>query len=402
MKSGGRTSTSTRTKLHHILTASEVAIALMLVVGAGLMIRSVYNLIQVGVGFNTDQLVFTDIEPPPSYSDDAKHRQFYAQMLEHVRTLPGVTSAGVGSGIPLHSMRMQSFNIVGREPVRDRELPVTESSKISPGFLETIGQRLIAGRRLTEEDVKRNESNGKADRVGLINQTFAEKFFPGDNPLDHRVKLDDHIYQIVGVVADVRVLGPEKPVQPQFFRAGEAETNMVLALRSAVPAEALAETLRKTVWTLDKEVPALELSRMDYYFLHTISDYGFQMILLVAFASVGLLLAMLGVFSVLAHSVASRTREFGVRLALGASPSGIGRLVALQSAWPLGLGVLAGLAGSFALSQFLESQLFKVNAHDPLVFGLAIVTVLLAAPLAIWLPVRRASKVECTEALREE
>jgi ABC-type antimicrobial peptide transport system permease subunit len=300
-------------------------------------------------------------------------------------------------------MRMQSFTIVGREPVRSSESPVTASSKISPGFLETIGESLVAGRRFTEDDVKRNESKGKADGVGMINQAFAEAFFPGENPLGRRVTLDGRIYGIVGVVANVRVLGPEKPIDPQFFRAGESETNMVLALRSAVPAETLAETLRKSVWSIDKEVPALELNRMDFYFFQTIiSNYGFQMILLVAFATVGLLLAMVGVFSVLAHSVASRTREFGVRLALGASPGGIGRLVAAQSAWPVGLGVIAGLAGSFALSRFLESQLFKVDAHDPLVFALAIVTVLLAAPFAVWLPVRRASRVECTEALREE
>jgi putative ABC transport system permease protein len=400
LKGAGRTATERSQWLRQTLTGAEVAIALMLLVGAGLLVHSVWNLFQVGVGFEMNHLVFADIELPQVEYDQTKRVQFLDRLLAQTKAIPGVTNAGLTSALAMHRWEMGDILIVGHPVPKDVQKPTSEFASVSPGFLQTIGVPLITGRQFTVADVTRN--TGKGDGVAIVNQTFAQKYLRDENPLGQHVQRGDRAYQIVGVIADFRAMGPESTANPQMFTAGGHEANAILAMRTAVPPESIHESIRTIIAGLDKELPPPEMNRMDYYFLHAISGYGFQMLLLGAFAAVGLLLAMLGVFSVLAHSVASRTREFGVRLALGASPSGIGRMVALQSAWPLGLGVLAGLAGSFALSRFLESQLFKVNAHDPLVFALAIVTVLLAAPFAIWLPVRRASKVECTEALREE
>jgi putative ABC transport system permease protein len=401
LKGAGRSATERSQWLRQTLTGVEVGIALMLLVGAGLLVHSVWNLFQVGVGFEINHLIFTDIElPRTDYADTTKRVQFLDRLLEQTRTIPGVTYAGLTSALAMHRWEMGDFSIAGRPAPKDAQKPTSEFASVTPGFLETMGVPLKAGRQFTRADVARNA--GKGDGVAIINQTFAEKYLHDENPLGQRVVRGDRPYQIVGVTTDFRAMGPESQANPQMFTAGGHEENVILAMRTAVPPESLAESIRKIIAGLDSQLPPPAMNRMDYYFLHMISDYGIQMLLLGAFAALGLLLAMIGVFSVLAHSVASRTREFGVRLALGASPAGIGRLVAMQSAWPLGLGVLAGLAGSFALSRFLESQLFNVNARDPLVFTLAIVTVLVAAPFAIWLPVRRATRVECTEALREE
>jgi predicted permease len=408
LKAGDRSASSATSRGRQLLTAAEVGIALMLVTGAGLLIRSVANLFETGVGFDTSNLAFVDVDLPDTrYKDEASRRRFLADLQRQVRTIPGVRAAGVSNTLPLHRVSWRTFSIAGRpKPARGTN-PLVDWASVSPEYVSVIGLPLLAGRRLTAADAAHNA--GKGDGVSLVNQAFAEQFLRGENPLNHRIVFDDdrfpskeRAYQIVGVVGDFRAMGPEMPPRPQFFQAGVEDASSVLALRVAVPTESLNEEVRRAFWSLDKELPAVELQRMDEYFYRSMNETGLQMILLSSFAGLGLLLAMIGVHSVLAHSVASRTREIGIRMALGASPEGIGRMIARQSAWPLALGIVVGVLGSLGLSRVLEAQLFRVAPRDPLTFAFAIMAVLLVAPLAIWLPVRRATRVECTEALREE
>ncbi len=209
-------------------------------------------------------------------------------------------------------------------------------------------------------------------------------------------------YQIVGVVANFRAMGADQPVRPQYFRAGTDSARTMLVLRSAVPPESLADEARRLLWSLDQELVTPELKTMQFHVDESLELRRFGLILLAAFAGLALLLAMIGVYSVLANLVTSRTREIGIRMALGAAPGAIGRMIAGQSLQPIVIGLVLGLSVSLVLSRVLESQLFQVNARDPITLSLAMAAVLITAPLAIWVPTRRATQVECTVALRED
>jgi ABC-type antimicrobial peptide transport system permease subunit len=218
-----------------------------------------------------------------------------------------------------------------------------------------------------------------------------------------RIVLNDgRKYQISGVFANFKARGAGTPVQPQYFRPGIDSNESRLVLRTAVPPRSLAEEARQMLWSLDKELVTADVGTMEGFIDRGLARQRFVLILLATFAALALLLAMLGVYSVLANLVASRTREIGIRMALGAAPATIGRMVAAQSFRPIVIGTVLGIGASFALGRVLEAQLFQVTARDPLTMSLAVAAILLTAPLAIWIPMRRATRVECTEALREE
>jgi putative ABC transport system permease protein len=302
----------------------------------------------------------------------------------------------------MHQITAVSFDRADRPKGQKDKISVTDVGNVTPGYLELLGIPLLKGRTLTPNDVARNR--GKGDGVLVVNQSFVDTHLPGEDPLRVRILLDDgkRAYQIVGVVANFRAMGADEDIRPQFFRAGVDTSNAILVLRTAVPPETLADDSRALLWSLDKELVSARVGTMAGYIDESLQLRWFGLVLMAAFAGLALLLAMIGVYSVLANLVASRTREIGIRMALGAAPAVIGRMIASQSLRPVLIGLVVGVAASLALGQVLNSMLFEVTSRDPLTLTLSVAGVLLMTPLAILVPLRRATRVECTEALREE
>ena len=246
------------------------------------------------------------------------------------------------------------------------------------------------------------EPQGFARRAS--DQSFVRKFFPGENPLGHHLLNSEkkESSEIVGVVSDYRAMGVEGGTRPTIFWPSLRVSSATLVVRSGAPPQALAATLRSVIWSVDRELPAAEVQPMKYYMDEWLSQRKFTTLLLGIFAGLALVLGMLGIYGVLANLVASRIREIGIRMAIGASPAQIGRLVLRQSMTPVAAGLAAGLAGSLALGRFLEALLFQVRPRDPTTLALAAGTVLLVSLVAVFLPLRRATHVDCTVSLREE
>jgi len=404
LKSGGGWGASAaRVRLRQFLIAAEVALALVLLSGAGLLIRSFHKLVSLGVGFDTTHLLTVDLDlPERRYPDGAGRSRFFREAMERVSAVPGVTAAAVVDNLPLHRVTMSNFSIAGRPDPPLTSLPVADMAHVSPNYFQAIGLRLEAGRFFTASDLALAEQ--EKDAVVIVNQTLARQFFRGEDPLGARLLKADrkHAYQIVGVVSDYRPMGAEMGTRPQIFWPYLRLNSATLIVRTAAAPGFFARTIQQVVWSLDKNLPAEEVKSMDHYVNGWLSQRKFNTLLLAVFAGLALVLAMIGIYGVLSNLVASRTREIGIRMALGARPAAIGRLVLGQSMIPVTIGLAAGVAGSLALSRFLEALLFQVRARDPLTLALAAAATLLLSPLAIAVPLLRATRVDCTVALREE
>jgi putative ABC transport system permease protein len=402
LKTGGWGFSAARLRGRQFLIVCEVALALMLLTGAGLMIRSLRQIAAVGIGFDTAHLSSLDINlPEKRYPGAATRAGLIRRLIARVQTLPGVAEAAVTSALPLHTVGIQNFHIPGRpEPTRDAS-PVTDVATVSPGFFHAIGLRLEAGRWLTDADIN---PDGTRKNVAVVNQAFAHKYFPGENPLGKRLLTGDEKenFAIVGVVADYRPMGAENGVRPEIFRPSMEFTGATLVVRSRGPTQSVARSLLESTKSIAADLPADKVKTLDEAAEYWTSQRRFNTMLLGIFAGLALVLALLGIYGVLSNLVASRAREIGIRMAIGATPGAIGRLVLRQSMVPVSIGLLIGLAGCAALSRFIESLLFQVRAQDPLTLGLAVAAILLTSPAALYLPLRRATSVDCTVALRDE
>jgi ABC-type antimicrobial peptide transport system permease subunit len=237
----------------------------------------------------------------------------------------------------------------------------------------------------------------------MINRAFAEKFFPGRNPLDQRLLLDDNRpFEIVGVAENFRVVGGLEDPRPQFFRARTESPNALLLLRTTVTPESLTDVIRAAVLAGDPELPVANVESMEHVMRETASDPEKAIVLMSVFAVLAWSLAMIGMYGVLTNLMAARTRELGIRMALGATAGAVARMVVWQSLKPLVAGLVIGLAGSLAVSRVLRSLSHGVVPADPLTFAGVALAVFLVAPMAVWGPVRKATSAECTVALREE
>lgn len=400
---GGWGASAARVRMRQFLIAGEVAMALIMLSGAGLMIRSFRELVTTGIGFDTSHLAGTDIDLPASrYSDDASRTRFYRALLERAQGTPGIAGAAVVDNLPLHSVSISNFYIAGQPEPPSNALPMADFAQVSPGYFGVIGLPLRSGRFFTGADLDRNEKDG--DGVVIVNEAFARKFFKNGSALGQRILTPDRkrAHEIIGVVADYRPLGTENGTRPQLFWPYLKVQRATLVVRTRAAPETAQNVLRSVVWSQDKDLPIDEVKTMDSYLDYWLSQRKFNTLLLGVFAGLALLLAMLGIYGVLANLVASRTREIGIRMAIGASPGGIARLILGQSLLPVSIGLTAGVAGSLALTRLIEALLYQVSPRDPLTLTLAAATILLFTPAALYLPLRRATRVECTTALREE
>jgi putative ABC transport system permease protein len=409
----GRTSSdSGGARLRNVLVVSEVALALMLLVGAGLLIRSLQTLRHVNPGFDPNRLLTLEVSIPSSkFSEPAQQVRFFERVLDQVRALPGIQSAGFVDSLPLSGDGShQPISVEGRPVVPMADQPEVDVRLISPGYMSAMHIALLGGRDLDPSDV--------ANRPGavLISQSMAKLFWPNENPIGKHLTL--YFYRdlprvVVGVVADVKMdsLNETRLAPTLYLPLAQVSPptggtwhsfGMILAVRTDGDPLNAVSMVTSSVREVDSEVPLLNVHAMDESVTASLSQQRFTMLLLTAFAGTALLLAAAGIYGVMAYLVTRRTREIGVRMALGAVAGDVLRLVIRQGMWTTIVGMAIGIGGSFALTRTMQSLLFGVSTADPLTL-LGVVALLAAVSfLACWIPARRATKVDPLVALRYE
>jgi putative ABC transport system permease protein len=409
LKEGDRSGTSgpARHRARDLLVVSEVALSLVLLVGAGLLIRSFVRLLKVDPGFRPDHVLTVSIPLPISrYPEAAQQAAFFQRSLERVRELPGVRYAGAVTDVPLFGGSSTGFDIEGRPLARPNERPMTDFRSASPGYFQAMGIGLIAGRTFTPDD------RADSPPVALINETLARRYFGNQNPIGKRIGLSRPIdwREIVGVVRDVRNYGLASEVKPECYLpylqnapdylAGSASW-MVMVVRTESDPLGYVGAIKETLHRIDPDQPIASIKPMTAYLAQSIAQRRFNMLLLAVFAGLALLLAAVGIYGVISYSVAQRQREVGIRMALGAQPADV-ILIVRQGMRPAFLGLVAGILAAIALTRFMASLLFEVSALDPLVFGLVGVVLMLVAAVACFIPARRALHLDPAITLRSE
>jgi putative ABC transport system permease protein len=400
---GGWGGSAVRLRSRQFLIAAEVGLALMLLAGSGLMIRSFRELTATGVGFRTEHLVTADIDlPARDFPNGASQARFFGGLLDRIRAIPSISSAGVVDNLPLHQVSMRQFMIVGRpEPPRE-SFPVFDTARVSLDYFGVLGLRLLGGRWFTNADFASAEGN--QDSVALVNRSLARQVFGTESPLGHRLLDGDksRSHEIIGVISDYRAMGVENPQRPEVFFPSVEMASASLVARTSGTLDQLTKQIQSAIWSLDGGIPQTKVSTVDSYLDEWQSQRRFNTLLLGIFAGLALLLAMIGIYGVLSNLVTSRVREIGIRMAIGAAPAEIARLLLRQSFVPISIGLAAGLGGALALGKFVQALLFHVSASDPLTLIFAVAAIVIVSPLALFVPVRRATSVDCTVALREE
>jgi putative ABC transport system permease protein len=406
LKEGGRGAvTGGRShRLRDLFVVAEIALALVLLIGSGLMIRSFARLQSVDPGFDAKNLLTVKLLLPSSrYREDPKRKEFFKQLTERVQTLPGVRSVGTVSYLPIAGLGAATrFDIEGRPPLPPGQDLVGDVRVVDGGYFHTMGIPLLQGRTFTERELT------EETHVVMINETMARDYFPGEDPIGKRVTIhmkDENVpSEIIGVVRDARYVGLDTPVRamtywpyPELVYSG-----MTLVIRTEGEPLALAESVRREVLALDKDQPVADVRTMESWVSDSVSRARFSTMLLGIFAGVALLLSAVGIFGVMSYAVSERTHEIGVRMALGAQTSDVLALVVKQGMMLALVGVGLGLGAAFALTRVLSSLLFGVSATDPATFALLSVVLASVALLACYLPARRAAKVDPMIALRYE
>jgi predicted permease len=406
LKEGGRNSPAGRSRLRNLLVISEIAMALALLVGAGLALKSFSNLLKVDPGVDPARVLTMQMAlSPAQYPDGGRQRALYEQALRQIEALPGVQAAGAVHNLPLSgSSNTRNFSIEGSP-----ELPLgVDFYQASPNYFGAMGLRLENGRFFTQ-----NDREGQP-YVAVINETLARRFFPSQDPLGKRIKMGAATGEfpwlsIVGVIRDVKHDGLDKDTKPALYVSylqpplpNWKFQYMNLTVRTHSDPLSLVPSIRNTLQSLDKNEPINRIATMEDLLSRSMAARKFNMLLLSLFAALALALSVIGLYSVLSYLVAQRTHEIGVRMALGAQTGAVLRLTLRQGMTLALLGVMIGVAAAFALTRFMKTLLFAVEPTDPTVFGSIALLLLLVALLACWIPARRATKVDPLIALRSE
>jgi putative ABC transport system permease protein len=394
------------TRMRDLLVVAEVALALILFSGATLMVRSFINVRDLDPGFRPAHVLALETElPSPKYDNVSVGNAFFQQVLQRINHLPGVIAAGCTTWLPLTNWGgAPAIIIEGRPKPRPGQAMIPNARMISDKYIQAIGMRLVVGRTFDSRD------GANTQRVALINQAAAKKFWPGENPIGTRFKRDEDSapqpwITIVGIVGDVRQAGLDQPPRPEIYlpyQQWDFFRPAYFAVRTAGDPMAVANTVREQIWAVDKDQPVTNVMPLEDMLSDYLAPRKLQSSLLGGFAGFALLLAALGIYAVLASSVTQRTQEIGVRVALGAQQSNILRQILAQGLKLAGLGVVIGVAGALALSQVLATLLFGVTATDPWTLSGAVAVLLLVAAGACYIPARRATRVDPMVALRYE
>ena len=407
LKEGGRTGTDGRRggRVRAALAVGELAIALVLLVGAGLLIRSFIALNSEDPGFATRGVLTLRLQlPPAAYGEPARISGFYEQLVERLDALPGVESAAAGSSLLLSRLPASaSINIEGRPPLpaNAQNIPVPYDS-VTPEYFATLQIPLRRGRMFTRADGPQSQP------VVMVNEAFVRRFFPGEDPLGRRVTFDDpsrpdtRWQTIVGVVADTKRGGFERePWAETYFPMRQApDSRAFVLLRTNGDPLTLIAAAQAAVWSIDRNQAIAGIRTVPELLAQRELNRRFTTLLLGVFASVALVLAIIGTYGVIAHATAQRTQEIGIRIALGADRRMIQRMVLIGGLRIAATGLAIGVFGALALTHVLSGLLFGVSARDPLTFVVVPGALLVVALAACWIPARRAMQVEPVIALR--
>ena len=391
------------TSQRRALLVAEVALAVILVTGAGLMLRTMNNLLAIDTGITSEQVVSATVSLPDRY-DPPRRRVFVAQVVEKLGGAPGVTHAAFTNSVPIAGSNWGSIFVIDGQPVPERsKLPGSAFTVITPTYFDTMGIRLIRGRVFTAADGE------TAPTVAVVNQTFARRFFGDNDPIGARLKQgwpEDKApwREIVGVVNDVRVnsLQGDSGLQVYlpFVQVSLPYGNFVV--RSSGDAASIVRMVQSTVQAVDPNLPLFNVRTMEQIIEADVGNARLTMVLLIGFAALALLMAAIGVFGVTAYSVSQRTHELGVRMALGAPRSNVLGLVLRQELSACVIGIAIGIAGAWFLSSLLESLLFGVTGRDTVTLTVASLVLLIVTTLACLIPASRATRVDPATALRIE
>jgi putative ABC transport system permease protein len=407
LKDGGRGAITSRRSAHMrgTLVIAEMALALMLLAGAGLLIKSFGRLQSVDPGFRpAETLSFETSLPRTVYSTDAQIVAFYERLLERMRTTPGVRSAGAVMALPLSGANFSiSFRDIGKP--RTAQDPTMEVRVATPGYFSTLGIPLQHGRSLDERDTLHTPL------VAVVSETAARRYFPDGEAIGKRIELgwgrgtgNRWTGEIVGIVGDVRELGldEEHPAEIYLPMAQWPVGRMTMVARTAVPPLTLADQMKAAVREIDANLPVSNLRTVDEVVARSIAQPRFYMMLLAVFAAVALTLAAIGIFGVMSYTVSQRTREIGIRMALGARGGSVVTMVVRQAMALAGAGLAVGLVAALAVSRTMTTLLFDLSPTDPLTFATVGVVLALVAFVASYVPARRAARVNPIVALRAD
>jgi putative ABC transport system permease protein len=408
LKEGGKgtAGVSSGKRMRGVLVVAEVALSLVLLIGAGLFIRSFTRLTQVDPGFNPEHVLTMELSlPRANYPDKQKAATFYQQIIQRIQSLPGVQAAAATTILPLSGSNSDSsFVIEGRMPRDAGEVPDEEIRVITPDYFRALGVPLIRGRFFTDADAE------KAPQVLIINQALARKYFAGEDPLGKRITFGDPRRKdavwatIIGVVGDVKHRGLNVQAKPEYYLPNlqDSQRALILAVRTNADPASMVAAVRQEILAVDKDQPVANIRTMTEVISTSVAPQRLSTMMFLIFACVALVLAAVGIYGVMAYSVSQRTHEIGIRMALGAQRGDVLRMVIKEGMTLALIGVVIGLAASYALTRVISTLLYDVSVTDPAIFvGLSLLLALVAL-LACGIPARRATKVDPMVALRYE
>jgi putative ABC transport system permease protein len=383
----------------------------VLLVSAGLLIHSLVLMARVETGFRPASVLTLDrIELPRSRSSAQASAAFFDRLVTGLRSVPGIDSAAITLGLPLDPRATffvdeTRFTIEGRPPVAEGQRPAAPLHVVSPDYFSTIGVPLERGRWFSARD------SGTAPGVVVINAAMARELWPGEDPIGRRITHDLSIVEgqatsreIVGVVGDVRHFGLERPAEPQMFvpHAQMPWPSMAVVVRTSLDSQQVSAAVRQSVWSVDPSIPVPPLRPMEDALADATGQPRLRAWTLAAFAAIAVLLAVTGLYATMAYTAELRTREMGLRIALGATPAQAAALLVRQGLTLAGAGVVVGLCGAVVAGRLLASTLYAVSPLDPLAFAGSPALLMLVAALACYVPARRASRLDPVAAINTE
>jgi putative ABC transport system permease protein len=410
LKEGSRGSTAGGGRLRKMLVVAEVALSVMLLVGAGLMVRSFSHLRSVNPGFQTDHALTLRVSLPVpnsqiSAADEDRFMSFFDRAIARLSELPGVTAAGASNMIPLDGNGTDRLiEVEGYVPRDQSDMPDAQNRQATPGFFAAMGIPLVRGRLIERSD------DNKAARVLVVNDTFAKRFFPNGDAIGKRIRLgkltsDFPWATIVGIVGDVRGFALDEPPEPTMYwpvAQIRSTPSLAIVVRTESDPAALAPSARDAIAEIDGAQPIYDVQPLDQLVAKSLGQRRFTLMLMVLFGVIALVLSAIGIYGVMAFAVTQRTQEIGIRMALGASALDVLKMVVGSGMFLAAIGVAVGLIGAFALTRLMASLLFGVSPTDLVTFGFVTAGLLMVALLACYIPARRATKVDPLVALRYE
>jgi putative ABC transport system permease protein len=410
LKEGGRGATRGGGGLRKSLVVVEVALSVMLLVGAGLMLRSFSLLRSVNPGFRTDHALTLRVSLPVpegriTAADEDRFMSFFDRALARLNELPGVTAAGATNMIPLDGNGTDRLiEIEGYEPRDESDMPDAQNRQATPGWFAAMGIPLLQGRLIERSD------DNKAPRVVVVNETFVKRFFPNGDALGKRIRLGKLTSEfpwanIVGVVGDVRGFALEEPPLPTMYwpvAQIRSTPSLAIVVRTNSDPAALAGPVRDAIAEIDRAQPIYDMQTLEQLVAKSLDQRRFTLTLMLLFGVIALVLSAIGIYGVMAFAVTQRTQEIGIRMALGASALDVLKMVVGSGMFLALIGVVVGLIGAFALTRLMASLLFGISPTDLVTFGSVTVGLLMVALLACYIPARRATKVDPLVALRYE